>query len=56
MSSILECVYLKFGRHGHQHPLKHFREISEIECVVRFGRCGEQLCHDSHVDFISGCD
>ena len=28
------------GRH-HQHSLKHFRQVPEIEGVVRFGRSGQ---------------
>ena len=49
-------MYLELGRHGHQHALKHFREISKVERVVRLGWCGKQLCHDGHIDLVGGTD
>ena len=40
----------------HEHALKHLREISEVECIVRLGRSRQQLSSDGVVYGSSGVD
>ena len=42
-------LYLDLIDRHHQHPLKNFREVSEVEGVVRLGWSGEQLGGDGVV-------
>ena len=39
-------MYLDLVDWDHQHPLKHFGEISEVEGIVRLCWCGEQFSSD----------
>ena len=50
------CIYLKFSRLGHQHSLKHLREIPKVKGVVRLGRSGEELSHDGGVNCVCCTD
>lgn len=44
--------------HGHwiglQYSLEYFRNVSQVECVVEFGRNGQQVLRNLSVEFNSG--
>ena len=40
----------------HQHALEDLGEISEVECIVGLGRCGQQFSSDGVVDGSGGVD
>ena len=52
----LQCIYLDLIDRHHQHPLKHFGQISEIEGVVGLGWSREQLSGDGVVHDCSGAN
>ena len=52
----LQCAYPDLIDRHHQHPLKHFGQISEIEGVVGLGWSGEQLGGDGVVHDCGGAN
>lgn len=45
---------LDFVGGDHEHALEDLGEVSEVECVVRFGRSGQQLSGDGVIHGRSG--
>ena len=45
---------LDFVDGDHEHALEDLREVSKVECVVRLGGSGQQLCGDGVVHGRSG--